>query len=149
MPRTAMEMRLHVAIWTVMAIASFHSQSVAFLYYLILPRLLGEPVLRLFRLSEHAGAELSPNLLTNTRTTYTNAVVRFLYWQMPFHAEHHLYPSVPFFALAQVNAYTAPHLATTERGVWRVQRMLIINAWHISRANRASVRRSNAAGRTP
>ena len=38
-------------------------------------------------------------MLENSRTTYTNALVRFLAWNMPFHAEHHAWPSIPFHAL--------------------------------------------------
>jgi len=35
----------------------------------------------------------------NTRTTLTTRVVRFLAWNMPYHAEHHAMPSVPFHKL--------------------------------------------------
>ena len=38
-------------------------------------------------------------MLTNTRTMKTNPVVRWLAWQMPYHCEHHTFPSVPFHAL--------------------------------------------------
>ena len=44
------------------------------------------------------------NGLTNTRTTLTNAAVRLLMWNMPFHAEHHLYPSIPFHRLPDAHA---------------------------------------------
>ena len=129
MSKASLEIRFHVLVWVALSVASVYASSLAFLYFYVIPRLIGEPVMRLFRMAEHAGAELSPNLLASTRTTYTNAVVRFLYWQMPFHAEHHLFPSVPFFALAELNRYTAPHLKTTERGYWRVHWKLIRNSF--------------------
>jgi fatty acid desaturase len=44
------------------------------------------------------------NGLTNTRTTLSNAVVRLLMWNMPYHAEHHLYPSIPCHRLADAHA---------------------------------------------
>ena len=47
------------------------------------------------------------NGLTNTRTTLTNAAVRLLMWNMPFHAEHHLYPSIPFHRLADAHGDAA------------------------------------------
>ena len=52
-------------------------------------------------------ARTDRNGLTNTRTTLTNAAVRLLMWNMPFHAEHHLYPSIPFHRLADAHADAA------------------------------------------
>jgi len=65
----------------------------------ILPRLVGEPIQRMIRVAEHVGCAETPDLLDNTRTTLTNSVVNALAWQMPYHAEHHLFPSVPFYKL--------------------------------------------------
>ena len=48
---------------------------------------------------EHTGCSFDRNGLTNTRTTLAGAPIRLLMWNMPFHAEHHLYPSVPFHQL--------------------------------------------------
>jgi fatty acid desaturase len=58
-------------------------------------------------------------MLENTRTTFTNAVVRFIAWNMPFHAEHHAYPSVPFHRLPDFHEIVRQHLKTTERGYAR------------------------------
>jgi fatty acid desaturase len=54
------------------------------------------------------------NGLTNTRTTLTNAVVRLLMWNMPFHAEHHLYPSIPFHRLADAHGVLREKLGFVE-----------------------------------
>ena len=40
----------------------------------------------------------------NTRTIYLNPVLRFLYWNMNYHAEHHMYPTVPFYNLPKLHA---------------------------------------------
>ena len=70
------------------------------LYYWLLPRLLAEPYMRMVRMSEHVGRPVNnANLLENTRTTLVNPLFRWLGWNMPYHAEHHLSPSVPFHAL--------------------------------------------------
>jgi len=99
------------------------------LFYWILPALLGQPALRLFLLAEHSGCEFSDNMLSNTRTTYSHALVRFLAWQMPYHAEHHALPSVPFHALARVNTWlregltvTAPNYRSVHRDLMRTLR---------------------------
>ena len=76
----------------------------AALWYWILPALLGQPFLRLFLLAEHTGCAFEEDMLANTRTTRTNGAVLLLTWRMPFHAEHHSFPSVPFHALAQVSS---------------------------------------------
>ena len=36
-------------------------------------------------------------------------------WEMPYHAEHHRYPALPFFALAPAHASLGPHLAHVAR----------------------------------
>ena len=78
--------------------------STLLLWYWVVPALLGQPMLRLYLLAEHSACPRSADMLENTRTTYTNALVRFLAWNMPFHAEHHAWPSIPFHALPQTNA---------------------------------------------
>jgi len=37
--------------------------------------------------------------------------VRFLMWEMPYHAEHHRYPALPFFALKPAHAVLGQYLA--------------------------------------
>lgn len=69
------------------------------LLYWIGPQLLAQPFLRAYLLAEHTGCTLDRNGLTNTRTTLTTAAVRLLMWNMPYHAEHHLFPSIPFHRL--------------------------------------------------
>ena len=51
---------------------------------------------------------MDDNGLTNTRTTLTNGLMRLLMWNMPFHTEHHLYPSIPFHRLPDAMRRCAP-----------------------------------------
>jgi fatty acid desaturase len=85
----------------------------------ILPQLMGQIPLRAYLLSEHTGCTLDRNGLTNTRTTLTNPVVRFLMWNMPFHAEHHLYPSIPFHRLPDAHELIRDRLACLQPGYLR------------------------------
>jgi fatty acid desaturase len=64
-------------------------------------------------------------MLENTRTTYTNAAMRFLAWNMPYHAEHHAFPAVPFHRLPEVNRMLAPRLKSTSHGYIAVQRRIL------------------------
>jgi fatty acid desaturase len=86
-----------------------------FVLYWLLPVALAQPLLRAILLAEHMGCSNDADMLSNTRTTYTLWPVRFLMWQMPYHAEHHRYPALPFFALARAHVRLEPHLAHVER----------------------------------
>lgn len=84
------------------------------LEFWILPQLLCQPFLRAYVLAEHTGCTMDHNGLTNTRTTLTDATVRLLMWNMPYHAEHHLYPSIPFHRLADAHAMLRDKLGFLE-----------------------------------
>ena len=124
-----LEARWVLALYALALIGSIAAGSALLLYYWVIPVLLGQPVLRLYLLAEHSGCPRSRDMLENSRTTYTNALVRFLAWNMPFHAEHHAWPSIPFHALPQANALiraklrtTAPGYAAALIGIWRTMR---------------------------
>ena len=78
------------------------------LLYWLIPLLLGQPFLRLFLLAEHTGCEEGTNPETNTRTTLSKRWVRWLMWNMPYHAEHHVCPQVPFQQLPQLHEQLKP-----------------------------------------
>jgi len=112
---------------------SLYLHSAAALIYWLVPAILGQPFLRLFLLAEHTGCAFDADMLANTRTTYTNPAVLLLTWRMPYHAEHHSFPSVPFHALVTVNALLPSAGRVTSRGYV---------AWH-----RALLRQLRAAAR--
>jgi len=91
----------------------------------LLPLLVGQPLLRFVLMAEHGGCAFSADGLANTRTTLTLAPLRRLMWNMPFHAEHHLYPSLPFHALPLAHAALAPRLAHLDQGYLRVHRRFL------------------------
>ena len=75
------------------------------LQFWLVPLLLGQPFLRLYLLAEHADCAETDNMLVNTRTLATTPVIRFLAWNMPFHAEHHSFTAVPFHQLPALRAH--------------------------------------------
>ena len=89
-----------------------------FLYWIV-PQMIGQPFLRAYLITEHTGCTLDRNGLTNTRTTRTNGLVRLLMWDMPYHAEHHLYPSIPFHRLADAHRQIAARLGYLQDGYVR------------------------------
>ncbi len=114
--RIALEARLHLLGYLGIGLLALGPGRSAPLYYWILPAILGQPFLRLDLLAEHASCPSVPDPLANSRTTSTHALVRFLMWNMPYHAEHHAYPGVPFHALPALHDRLAPALAVTARG---------------------------------
>jgi|SRR6187431_98675 len=86
-----------------------------FVVYWLLPVAAAQPLLRAILLAEHMGCSESSDMLSNTRTTYTLFPVRYLMWEMPYHADHHRYPALPFFALASAHQKLAPYLSQIAR----------------------------------
>jgi len=89
------------------------------LLYWIGPQLIGQPPLRAYLLAEHTSCTEDRNGLTNTRTTLTGAPVRLLMWDMPYHAEHHLFPSIPFHRLADAHRLIGAKLRFVQPGYAR------------------------------
>jgi fatty acid desaturase len=100
-PRLVREARIMLAVYAALAALSFAFRTDAALVYWIAPAILGQPFLRAYLLAEHTGLPLVEDFWENTRTTLTGAPLRFLAWNMPFHAEHHANPAVPFYALPE------------------------------------------------
>ncbi len=93
------------------------------LVFWIGPQLLGQPFLRLYLLTEHTGCSEDDDGLTNTRTVLTVAPVRVLMWNMGFHAEHHLVPSIPFHRLPDAHRAMRSRLGVVQDGYAR---------WHVA-----------------
>jgi fatty acid desaturase len=119
------EARLILAIYAAILGLSLALHSWAVVLYWLIPVLLGQPFLRLYLLAEHSLCPQTDDMLANSRTTYTNAVIRFIAWNMPYHIEHHAFPSVPFHALPRLNRLIAGHLKTTAPGYLAVQRQIL------------------------
>jgi len=102
---------LQVGVYGAVAAISVAFQSWAAVTYWLLPMVLAQPLMRVILLAEHTGCSEDRNGLTNTRTTLAAWPVRYLMWNMPFHAEHHLYPATPFHALPEAHRLLQARLA--------------------------------------
>ncbi len=66
----------------------------------ILPSFYGNILVLMFGVTQHLGLfEDVRDHPLNSRTMYLNPVLRFLYWNMNYHIEHHMFPMVPYHAL--------------------------------------------------
>jgi fatty acid desaturase len=99
------------------------------LYFWFLPALLAQPLLRALLIVEHTGCSQDGNGLTNTRTTLTSFPIRLLMWNMPYHAEHHLYPSIPFHQLPALHMRIRENLRHIAPGYVAANRTVFESLW--------------------
>jgi fatty acid desaturase len=97
------ESRLHLAGYAMIAGASLMLQSAAAVTFWLAPMLAMKWVHQLQNTMEHLGLPHEDNVLVNTRSTRTNALMRWLGWQMQYHTAHHAFPGVPFHRLRELN----------------------------------------------
>ncbi|WPN65667.1 MULTISPECIES: fatty acid desaturase family protein [unclassified Pseudomonas] len=96
--------RIWLVIYAVVFSAALYLHSWLPLMYIGLPILYGGWLSYLLGLTQHVGlAEDVLDHRSNCRTIYMNRVLRFLYMNMNYHLEHHMYPMVPYHALAQLH----------------------------------------------
>jgi len=115
-PRKRRALRAEAVLLIVAYGVVFAMAPTALLWLWIVPLILGFPVLRLYLLAENGRCPEVEDMFLNTRTTLTTRVVRFLAWNMPYHAEHHAMPSVPFHKLPVLHDMTAAHLGQVSDG---------------------------------
>lgn len=120
LPRMQVEARVMLALYALAALSLAFTPALLWLW--VLPVLLGQPFLRLYLLAEHGDCPFVANMLENTRTTFTNRIVRFVAWNMPYHVEHHSYPAVPFHQLPALHGAIRSHLKVTADGYARFTR---------------------------
>jgi fatty acid desaturase len=116
------EARLYVAGYALLLVMSLALHTAILLWVWIVPLLVGQLVLRPYLYSEHTGCEQTRSAFDNTRTTYTGLFVKWFAWNMPYHVEHHAYPSVPFHALPKLNQIVADRIVFRGQGYRSVTR---------------------------
>ena len=97
------EARWHLAGYMLIVIVSIATGSWLALELWLLPMLAMKPVHQLQNTIEHLGLPHVDNITQNTRTTRTNAVMRWMCWNMQYHTAHHAFPGVPCYQLPQLH----------------------------------------------
>ncbi|MEW9613264.1 fatty acid desaturase family protein [Shinella sp. S4-D37] len=97
--------RIWLLIFAGVAALCFVTGSILPAVFVGLPTLYGGWLQLLFAVSQHTG--LDEDILDhrlNCRTIYMNPILRFIYWNMNYHLEHHMFPMVPYHALPKLHA---------------------------------------------
>ena len=126
-PAVRASLRRQFGVYGVLALVSLIGANGFLFWYWLLPLAVGQPLLRFVMLAEHGGCPFVADGLRNTRTTSTLAPLQRLMWNMPFHAEHHLYPSLPFHALAAAHRDLRAALTVVAPGYLAVHRGFLAN----------------------
>ena len=91
-----------------------------------LPSIYGAFLGPFFATTQHAAlAEDVLDHRLNSRTVYMNPVFRFLYWNMNYHLEHHLFPMVPYHALPRLHDAVKAYCPPPYRSCWEAYREII------------------------
>ncbi len=103
-PRVTRIARIWLAIYAATLALALWTGSILPLMVIGLPRIYGAWHHVLTGLLQHGG--LADNVIDhrlNSRTVLMNPVSRFIYWNMNYHVEHHMFPMVPFHALPRLH----------------------------------------------
>jgi fatty acid desaturase len=103
---------IHLAIHTLpCALALYFGSWLPLMYFGMLPTMYGAWLGVYFGLTQHAGlAEDVLDHRLNSRTVHMNPIFRFVYWNMNYHIEHHIFPLVPYHALPRLHSIMSPDL---------------------------------------
>lgn len=111
--RVVLALYVGVGVWAVV------TQSWLPVVFLLLPRSYGAWLHELLAITQHTG--LRENELDHrfsTRTIRLNPCLQFLYWNMNYHVEHHMFPNVPFHALPKLREAIESDLAPAYDGLF-------------------------------
>ena len=111
-----LEARVMAALYAGIAAGGVYFDWWAFLWYWWIPVFLGEPVMRAIRMTEHVGRPNIRDMKQNTRTNLVTLPMRFMCWNMNYHAEHHYASSVPFHALPELHKKLEGYVHVEDRG---------------------------------
>lgn len=118
--------RIHLAIYVGVVVLAIATSSILPLLFVGLPHLFGTWLMLVYGHTQHTG--LAENVLDhrlNCRTVRMNRLNRFLYWNMNYHIEHHMYPLVPYHALPELHEEVCDDCPPAYSGLWQTWKEII------------------------
>ena len=120
------EARIYMLIFLVVIAACVYTGSILPAMFVILPSFYGNLLVIVFGVTQHLG--LYEDVLDhrlNSRTMYLNPVFRFLYWNMNYHVEHHMFPMVPYHALPRLHQAMKADCPEARLSLWAALKEVI------------------------
>ena len=150
--------RIYALIYAGVFALAIATGSILPLMYIGLPSFYGAWLMVIYGLTQHAG--LAENVLDhrlNCRTVYMNPVSRYLYWNMNYHVEHHMFPLVPYHQLQKLHELVKADMPTPYNGLAEAYREIIPTvlrqvkdpAWHVKRKLPTPTNRTEAPSTAP
>jgi fatty acid desaturase len=125
-PKAVLAGRIHMAIYAATAATALAMWSWLPLMLIGLPRMYGCWHMVMVGLLQHGGlADNVTDHRLNTRTVYMNPITRYLYWNMNYHVEHHMFPMVPYHALPRLHELIKHDLPAPNPSIFHAYREMI------------------------
>ncbi|MGU7775142.1 fatty acid desaturase [Burkholderia sp. MR1-5-21] len=132
-PKVVRASRVYVLIFACVIGACAYVGSILPAMFIVLPRFYGGFMAQIFNVTQHAGlAENVHDHRLNTRTFHTNALFRWLYCNMNYHIEHHIFPMVPYHALPQLHEAIRSQCPPAYPSLWAAYREVLPALWRQS-----------------
>lgn len=125
--KTFWEARVYMLILVAVIAACFYFGSILPALFIVLPTFYGYALALSFGLTQHIG--LNEDVLDhrlNTRTVYMNPFFRFLYWNMNYHIEHHMFPMVPYHALPALHEEIKHDCPPASPNIWAANKEVFL-----------------------
>ncbi|MCT8329923.1 fatty acid desaturase family protein [Albidovulum sediminis] len=125
-PKVIRVARIWVAIYAATLAVAVWTGSILPLMLIGLPRLYGAWHHVLTGVLQHAG--LADNVVDhrlNSRTVHMNPISRFIYWNMNYHVEHHMFPMVPYHRLPALHDRIKDDLPAPNPSMWHAYREVL------------------------
>lgn len=125
-PKIFLRARVYVLIYAAVIVLSVATRSILPLMFVGLVNVYGSWLMVVYGLTQHAG--LAENVLDhrlNCRTVRMNFLNRYLYWNMNYHVEHHMFPLVPYHALPRLHEAVKADCPVPYRGLFDAYREII------------------------
>ncbi len=142
--------RIHLAIYLAATASALVTGSILPLLYIGGPRMYGTFMHVLYGWTQHAG--MGENVLDhrlNTRTVHMCRINRFLYWNMNYHVEHHMFPTIPYHRLPELHEEIRHDLAPAYPSIWAAYKEIVPAVLHQLKDPSHYVRRELPAGAAP
>ena len=103
-PKVTVRARAHLLVYCLVIGCAVFFETWLPVILIFAPRFMGSWLILLYSLTQHTGlAEDVTDHRRNCRTVKMNPINRFLYSNMNYHLEHHMYPLVPYYSLPKLH----------------------------------------------
>ncbi len=125
-PKVRRIARIWLAIYAATLGLALATSSILPLMVIGLPRMYGAWHHVMTGILQHGGlADNVTDHRLNSRTVLMNPISRFIYWNMNYHVEHHMFPMVPYHALPKLHEKIRHDLPAPTPSIWAGYREMV------------------------